>query len=73
MIEEGGVFAVIFLCDHMQTQPHDVDVKALLRIALFYNFPMACNRSIADSLISSQILNQSYQPVKKDFSWYINR
>ena len=62
---DGKVDAVIFLWDPMQAQPHDVDVKALLRIAVVYNVPMACNRSTADFLISSSLLNGSYQPIIK--------
>ena len=73
LIVEGKVDAVIFLWDPMQAQPHDVDVKALLRIAVVYNVPMACNRSTADFLISSPLLNQPYQPIIKDYSEYINR
>ena len=73
LIVDGKVDAVIFLWDPMQAQPHDVDVKALLRIAVVYNVPMACNRSTADFLISSPLLNESYQPVIKDYSGYINR
>ena len=73
LIVEGKVDAVIFLWDPMQAQPHDVDVKALLRIAVVYNVPMACNRSTADFLISSPLLNQPYQPIIKDYSRYISR
>ena len=73
LIVDGKVAAVIFLLDPMQAQPHNVDVKALLRIAVVYNVPMACNRSTADFLISSPILNESYQPIIKDYSGYINR
>ena len=62
----GKVGAVIFLWDPMQAQPHDVAVKTLLRIAFVYNVPMAFNRSTADIIISSPILNESYQPIIKD-------
>ena len=57
----------------MQPQPHDVDVKALLRITVLYNVPTACNRSTADFLISSVLFNESYTPIIKDYSSYINR
>ena len=68
LIVEGEVDAVIFLWDPMQAQPYDVDVKALVRIAVVYNVPMACNCSTADFLISSPLLNESYQPILKDYS-----
>jgi len=73
LIAEGGIDAVIFFWDPMSPHPHDVDVKALLRIAVLYNIPMACNRSTADFLISSSILDKAYDPVVKDFSSYIQR
>ena len=73
LIVDGKVDAVIFLWDPMQAQPHDVDVKALLRIAVVYNVPMACNRATAHFLISSPLLNEPYQPIIKDYSVYINR
>ena len=57
----------------MQAQPHDVDVKALLRIAAVYNVLMACNLSTVDFLISSPLLNEPYQPIIKDYSGDINR
>lgn len=73
LICEGKVDLVIFLWDPMQPQPHDVDVKALLRIAVLYNIPMACNRATADFIISSPMLSQAYEPVLKDYSGYIGR
>jgi len=73
MIAEGKIDTVIFFWDPMSPHPHDVDVKALLRIAVLYNIPMACNRSTADFLISSTILNKPYDPVVKDFSSYTQR
>ena len=73
MIAEGKVDVIIFLWDPMQPQPHDVDVKALLRIAVLYNIPTACNRATADFLISSSLIGQEYTPVTKDYESYIKR
>jgi len=73
MIAEGSIDLVIFLWDPMEPQPHDVDVKALLRIAVLYNIPTACNRSTADFMISSSLLNTKYEPITKDYSGYIKR
>ena len=57
----------------MQPQPHDVDVKALLRIAVVYNTPIACNRSSADFLIASPLMDDRYAPQGRDFSDYMER
>ncbi len=73
MIAEGKVDLLIFLWDPMQPQPHDVDVKALLRIAVLYNVPTACNRATADFIVSSSLLNEQYTSVLKDYSRYITR
>ncbi|MFQ5442964.1 MAG: methylglyoxal synthase [Thermodesulfobacteriota bacterium] len=73
MIADGKIDLMIFLWDPMEPQPHDVDVKALLRIAVLYNIPTACNRSTADFLISSPLLNNPYEPALKDYSGYIGR
>lgn len=70
---EGEIDLIIFLWDPMTTQPHDVDVKALLRISVLYNVPTACNRSTADYLISSPLLTSDYKPVLIDYSTYIER
>ena len=72
-IADGKVDILIFLWDPMQPQPHDVDVKALLRIAVLYNVPTACNRSTADFMISSPLMEESYSPILKDYSGYITR
>ncbi len=73
MIAEGKIEALIFFWDPMQAQPHDVDVKALLRLATLYNVPTAINRSSADFLISSPLFGSSYKPVIKDYKEYIER
>jgi methylglyoxal synthase len=73
MIADGKIDLMVFLWDPMQPQPHDVDVKALLRISNLYNIPTACNRSTADFLISSPLFTSEYTPTKKDYSEYLNR
>ena len=73
MIADGGVDILIFFWDPMQPQPHDVDVKALLRIAVLYNIPTACNRSSADFVISSHLMEETYSPIVRDYSVYLNR
>jgi methylglyoxal synthase len=73
MIAEGKVDVIIFLWDPMQPQPHDVDVKALLRIAVLYNIPTACNRATADFIVSSSLIGQEYIPVTKNYESYIKR
>jgi len=73
LITEGEVDVIIFLWDPMEPQPHDVDVKALLRIAVLYNVPTACNRSTADFMISSPLFKTEYTPTLTDYSQYIHR
>jgi methylglyoxal synthase len=73
MIAEGKIDIVIFLWDPMMPQPHEVDVKALLRITVLYNIPTASNRASADFMISSSLLNSDYIPATNDFSEYSKR
>ena len=73
MIANGELDVLIFLWDPMTAQPHDVDIKAVLRMAVLYNIPIACNRSSADFIISSKLFNEEYAPKIKDYSKYISR
>jgi len=73
LIAEGGIDVLIFFWDPMQPQPHDVDVKALLRLAVLYNIPTASNRSTAEFLISSPFFEGEFQRKESDFSDYTQR
>ncbi len=73
MIAEGKIDIIIFLWDPMEPQPHDVDVKALLRIAVLYNIPTANNKSTADFIISSHLFTEKYDSKQKSFSEYLTR
>jgi methylglyoxal synthase len=61
-IAEGRIDAVIFFWDPLEPHPHDVDVKALLRVAVVHNVAIACNRATADFVLSSPLMNQEYAP-----------
>jgi len=73
LIVEGKIDILIFFWDPMEPQPHDVDVKALLRITVLYNIPAASNRSTADFIISSSLFHESYNPILKNYENYIKR
>lgn len=73
MIADGKIDLLIFFWDPMQPHPHDVDVKALLRISVLYNIPTACNRATADFLISSPLMSEEYVPLLRDCTGYSER
>ena len=69
-ISEGQIDFLIFFSDPLKTQPHDCDVKALLRITVVWNIPVACNRASADFLISSPLMSTGYERIVPDYSNY---
>jgi len=69
-ISEGDIDFAIFFWDPLEPQPHDPDVKALLRIAVVWNIPVACNRASADFMISSPLMEGTYQRLVPDYSAY---
>ncbi|NPD45983.1 MULTISPECIES: methylglyoxal synthase [unclassified Lentimicrobium] len=73
LIAEGKIDFVIFFWDPMAAQPHDVDVKALLRLTVLYNVVTASNRSTADFVITSPLFHEEYEMKIKDYTEYLNR
>ena len=74
LITEGKIDILIFFWDPLQPLPHDPDIRALLRLAVLYNIPLACNRTTADFIFSSPLLTSSvYQRKLPDFSDHLSR
>ncbi len=72
-IAEGEVDFLVFFWDPLSPHPHDPDVKALLRLAVVWNIPMACNRSTADFIITSPLMSQPYERKLPQFEAYEKR
>ena len=73
LITEGKIDILVFFWDPLEPLPHDPDIKALLRLAVLWNIPLACNRTTADLIFSSNLLFGDYERVVPDFKEYLNR
>jgi methylglyoxal synthase len=73
MIAAGDIDFLIFFWDPLEPHPHDPDVKALLRLAVVWNIPIACNRASADFMFSSPLISEEYQRLMPDYEEYRKR
>jgi methylglyoxal synthase len=72
-IVNGEIDFLIFFWDPLEPMPHDPDVKALLRMAVVWNIPIACNRASADFMISSPLMDGEYDRLVPDYQGYLTR
>ena len=63
MIANGELDVLVFFWDPLEAHPHEPDVRALLRIAVLYNIPVACNRATADFLVASPLIHGEYERI----------
>ena len=73
LIAEGRIDFLVFFWDPLEPQPHDPDVKALLRLAVVWIIPIACNRGSADLMVSSPLLESSYERTQPDYATHLER
>jgi len=73
LIAEGEVDVLIFFWDPMEAQPHDPDIKALLRLGVVWNIPIACYRATADFMMTSPLMHEVYESNLPDYSEYSKR
>lgn len=73
LIAEGKIDMLIFFWDPMEAQPHDPDIKALLRLGVVWNLPIACDRATADFLLTSPLFQEPYEVILPDYSSYTGR
>jgi methylglyoxal synthase len=72
-IAEGKLDVLIFFWDPMEAQPHDPDIKALLRLGVAWNIPIANNRATADFMLTSPLMYEEYDIILPDYGQYLNR
>jgi methylglyoxal synthase len=73
LIAEGSIDILIFFWDPMQAQPHDSDVKALLRLGVLWNILLACDRATADFILTSPLMQEAYETKITDYNTYLKR
>ena len=73
LIAEGNVDFLVFFWDPLEPLPHDPDVRALLRLAVVWNIPIACNRASADFMVSSPLMESGYERTQPDYDAYLGR